>query len=106
MAEPDNDPNTVRLDFADMIEKMTKDPENKVCNCAEGYIPIYEQDQLVKCHDPIIKTATIGGRCLMQEHCRGLTNSICNEDPVVKLPNGLPMKTCQCMEGYIGQVSR
>ena len=100
MAEPDQDPNNIRMDFDDMIEKMIQDPENQVCNCAEGYIPIYDQGSLIKCHDPIIKTATIGGRCLRQEHCRGLTNSICDEDPIIKLPNGLPMKSCQCMDGY------
>ena len=43
----------------------------------------------------------IGGRCLAQEHCAGLRNSICQEDSNVKLPNGLPIQTCQCMDGYI-----
>ena len=45
----------------------------------------------------------IGGRCLAQEHCAGLRNSICQEDSNVKLPNGLPIQTCQCMDGYIDQ---
>ena len=42
-----------------------------------------------------------GGRCLAQEHCRGLTNSICAVDFNITLGNGLPLKTCQCMEGYL-----
>lgn len=97
---PNNDPNKVRMDFDEMIEKMTKE-EAKVCSCAEGFLPIYKDGVLQRCHDPIIKTATIGGRCLSQEHCRGLTNSVCLEESGVLLPNGLPLKTCQCMEGYL-----
>ena len=52
----------VRMDFDDMVEKMTKDPENKACSCAEGYLPIYHPETgfLMRCHDPIIKTATLG----------------------------------------------
>ena len=52
----------VRMDFNDMVEKMTKDPENKACSCAEGYLPIYHPESgfLMRCHDPIIKTATLG----------------------------------------------
>ena len=62
IAEPDDEPMKVRLDFDDMVEKMTKDPENKACSCAEGYLPIYhpESGYLMRCHDPIIKTATLG----------------------------------------------
>ena len=62
LAEPDDEPMKVRLDFDDMVEKMTKDPENKACSCAEGYLPIYhpESGYLMRCHDPIIKTATLG----------------------------------------------
>lgn len=55
---------------------------------------------ILRCHDPIIKTATIGGRCLVQEHCRGLKDSICLEDANITLPNGLAMKSCQCMPNY------
>ena len=55
-------PMEVRMDFNDMVEKMTKDPENKACICAEGYLPIYHPETgfLMRCHDPIIKTATLG----------------------------------------------
>ena len=45
-------------------------------------------------------TSTIGGRCLDQQHCEGLRNSVCKNDDSVKLPNGLPMKTCQCLDGH------
>ena len=78
LASSENNPNEVRMDFNDMIEKMTSESDKKVCSCAEGYLPIYNKTNgaLIKCHDPIIKTATIGGRCLVQEHCRGLTNSV------------------------------
>ena len=40
---------------------------------------------------------------MAQKHCAGLRNSICQEDSNVKLPNGLPIQTCQCMDGYIDQ---
>ena len=67
-------------------------------------MPVYDKNgALMRCHDPIIATSTIGGRCLVQNHCEGLRNSICQNDLSVKLPNGMPIKTCQCMEGYSDQ---
>ena len=74
----ENKPNKVRMDFNDMVEKMTKDSQAKICGCIEGYLPQYNETNgaLMKCHDPIIKTATTGGRCLVQEHCRGVKNSV------------------------------
>ena len=62
LAEPDNQPMKVRMDFDDMVEKMTKNPEDTACSCIEGYLPIYHPESgfLMRCHDPIIKTATLG----------------------------------------------
>ncbi len=42
--------------------------------CRTGFIPIYERGAdgirtLNNCHDPIIVTSTVGGRCLIPEHC-------------------------------------
>ena len=42
--------------------------------CRSGFIPIYERGEdgirkLNNCHDPIIVTSTVGGRCLIPEHC-------------------------------------
>jgi hypothetical protein len=44
------------------------------CRCRSGFIPIYERGgdgirKLNNCHDPIIVTSTVGGRCLIPEHC-------------------------------------
>jgi hypothetical protein len=42
--------------------------------CRSGFIPIYERGadgarKLNNCHDPVIVTSTVGGRCLIPEHC-------------------------------------
>ena len=37
LAEPRNDPNLVRMEFDDMVEKMTK--KKNVCTCSDGFIP-------------------------------------------------------------------
>ena len=100
LAEAQNGPNLARMDFNDMVEKMQSE---HVCTCSDGYLPVYDQidGSLVRCHDPIIATSVINGRCLSQSHCMALANSYCAEEPNVKLANGLPIKTCQCMSGYI-----
>lgn len=93
-----------RMDFNLMVEKVSKIAE-QVCTCSDGYLPIYNpasrKEVLMRCHDPIIATATIGGRCLGQKHCNSLGNSVCQDDDNVKLPNGTPIMTCQCMPGYL-----
>jgi hypothetical protein len=45
-----------------------------IFRCRNGFIPIYERGEdgirkLNNCHDPIIVTSTVGGRCLIPEHC-------------------------------------
>ena len=53
LAEPSNDPNLVRMDFNDMVEKMAE--KKTVCSCPDGYIPVNDGNgALMRCHDPII----------------------------------------------------
>lgn len=100
LAEAQNGPNLIRMEFNDMVEKMQS---KHACTCSDGYLPVYDRTDgsLVRCHDPIIATSVINGRCLSQSHCTGLANSICAEEPDVKLSTGLPIKTCQCISGYV-----
>ncbi len=94
------DLNTQRLDFDNMVAKMSALSE-QVCSCRQGYLPVYDaKGELEKCHDPIILTSTIGGQCLHQGHCKMLDNSLCRPDPKLKFKNGLPLKTCQCLKGF------
>ena len=37
LAEPQNEPNLVRMAFDDMVEKMTE--KKNVCTCSDGFIP-------------------------------------------------------------------
>ena len=59
LAESRNDPNSVRMPFDDMIETMTE--KKSVCTCADGYLPVFDDNGILsRCHDPIIATAIIG----------------------------------------------
>ena len=59
LAESRNDPNSVRMPFDDMIETMTE--KKSVCTCADGYLPVFDEDGILsRCHDPIMATAIIG----------------------------------------------
>ncbi len=92
--------NAQRLDFDNMVAKMSEMSE-QICTCEHGYAPIYDdRGALERCKDPIIATSTIGGRCLKQDHCASLNNSVCLVDTDVRLPSGKPFKTCQCRRGY------
>ena len=87
--------------FAEMIKKIAKVNTNEKCSCKAGFLPLYTEKILRKCVDPIVKTSCIYGRCLVPEHCAGLTYSECLPDMELSgYPGFEDYKTCQCGDNF------
>ena len=76
-------------------------PQNSLCSCMPGFLPLYMRQILVKCVDPIIKTSSVMGRCLVAEHCSTMPGTECSLDPELAVKPGFEFyQTCQCMDSY------
>ncbi len=85
--------NSVRMDFDAMVVGMASPSpaeQQGFCKCRDGYIPVMSSPGggeagvelngglaggggppvLTECHDPIVRSAVVGSRCLEEQHCR------------------------------------
>ena len=51
-----------RIDIENIGSVAISRPQNSPCLCFQGFLPLYERQNLVKCVDPIKKTSSVMGR--------------------------------------------
>ena len=66
------------------------------CKCLHGTYGFFSGDVLMKCEDPIVKTASVKGFCLWDKHCRELNNTSCLREN----PSNV-FGRCHCNKGFV-----
>lgn len=90
---------SIRIEFSKMVASMSDD--RGYCRCADGFLPLMGNGSLLECHDPIIRSAVVGSRCLVSSHCQHLNNTSCAEDEDLQDSSGISTyMSCQCLDGF------